>query len=94
MQTLSNERSTAEIAVAEQRGIWRIALNDAFYGDYTREHWAVDAAIQKARELEAAGGAFLVTLRQKRTRLPQCYSSPMAPVRLAVHTERRRLTRT
>jgi hypothetical protein len=51
-----------KISVAPHSGIWRVALNGAFYGDYVRRYWAIEAAFEKADDIAARGGAALITL--------------------------------
>jgi hypothetical protein len=51
-----------KISVAPHSGIWRVALNGAFYGDYVRRYWAIEAAFEKADDIAARGGGALITL--------------------------------
>jgi hypothetical protein len=47
----------ARISINQRAGIWRVALNGSFYGDYVRKYWALEAAFEKADEIAASGGA-------------------------------------
>jgi hypothetical protein len=48
------------ISIRQRAGIWNVALNGAFYGDYARRDWAVEAALEKADDIAARGGAAVV----------------------------------
>lgn len=50
------------ISIAYRSGIWRVAINDEFYGDYTRRYWAIDAAFEKADDTAAGGGSAVITI--------------------------------
>ena len=49
------------IAINQRAGVWRVALNGRFYGDYVRKYWALEAAFEKADEVAASGGAATIT---------------------------------
>lgn len=49
------------IAINQRAGVWRVALNGRFYGDYARKYWALEAAFEKADEVAASGGAATIT---------------------------------
>lgn len=49
------------ISIGQRAGIWRVALNGNFYGDYSRRYWALDAAFEKADDIAASGGAAIIT---------------------------------
>jgi hypothetical protein len=48
------------ISIRQRTGIWSVSINGQFYGDYTRRQWAIDAAIEKADDITARGGAAVV----------------------------------
>jgi hypothetical protein len=48
------------ICIRQRSGIWRVTLNDNFYGDYVRRYWALEAAFEKADEIAASGGAAII----------------------------------
>lgn len=50
------------ISIRQRSGIWRVAYNGNFYGDYTRRYWAIEAAFEKADAIAAKGGAATVTI--------------------------------
>lgn len=50
------------ISIRQRSGIWRVALNGKFYGDYTRRYWAIEAAFEKADAIAAKGGAATITI--------------------------------
>jgi len=50
------------ISIRQRSGIWRVALNGNFYGDYTRRYWAIEAAFEKADAIAAKGGAATITI--------------------------------
>ena len=50
------------ISIRQRSGIWRVALNGKFYGDYTRRYWAIEAAFEKADAIAADGGAATITI--------------------------------
>lgn len=54
-------RSVDRISVHQRSGVWRVRLNDDFYGDYARRYWALESAFAKADEIAARGGAAMVT---------------------------------
>jgi hypothetical protein len=49
------------ISIRQRSGIWSVSVNGAFFGDYTRRPWAIDAAVEKADDFAARGGAAVVT---------------------------------
>ena len=49
------------ISINQRAGVWRVAFNGDFYGDYVRKYWALDAAFEKADEIAASGGAATIT---------------------------------
>lgn len=50
------------ISILQHSGIWRVALNGKFYGDYSRRYWAIEAAFEKADAIAADGGAATITI--------------------------------
>ena len=50
------------ISIRQRSGIWRVAHNGNFYGDYTRRYWAIEAAFEKADAIAAKGGAATITI--------------------------------
>lgn len=50
------------ISIRQRSGIWRVAHNGKFYGDYTRRYWAIEAAFEKADAVAAEGGAAIITI--------------------------------
>ena len=70
---MTNTESTGAAAIAQEKikrisidqraGVWRVALNGTFYGDYVRKYWALEAAFEKADEVAASGGAATITWR-------------------------------
>lgn len=50
------------ISIRQRSGIWRVAVNGNFYGDYTRRYWAIEAAFEKADAIAADGGAATITI--------------------------------
>jgi hypothetical protein len=50
------------ISIRQRSGIWRVALNGQFYGDYTRRYWAIEAAFEKADAVAMDGGAAIITI--------------------------------
>lgn len=50
------------ISIAQRSGVWRIAIDGKFYGDYVREQWAREAALEKAHNIAARGGAARISL--------------------------------
>lgn len=50
------------ISIRQRSGIWRVAHNGKFYGDYTRRYWAIEAAFEKADKIAADGGAAIITI--------------------------------
>jgi hypothetical protein len=49
------------ISINQSAGIWSVALNGTFYGDYVRKYWALEAAFEKADAITASGGAATIT---------------------------------
>jgi hypothetical protein len=49
------------ISIDQHAGVWRVALNGRFHGDYVRKYWALEAAFEKADEVAANGGAATIT---------------------------------
>jgi hypothetical protein len=62
MSETSNTFGESVLAISERSDIWSVTLNGAFFGDYVREQWAIEAALQKAREIEQTGKAVCVTI--------------------------------
>lgn len=68
---MTNTESTSAAAIAHEKferisinqraGVWRVAFNGRFYGDYVRKYWALEAAFEKADEIAAKGGAATIT---------------------------------
>jgi len=56
------QRTADTISIRQRAGIWRVAVNDNFYGDYTRRYWAIEAAFEKADAIAAKGGAATITI--------------------------------
>lgn len=50
------------ISIRQRSGIWRVAHNGQFYGDYTRRYWAIEAAFEKADAIAADGAAAIITI--------------------------------
>ena len=48
------------IFIRERSGIWSVSLNGKFLGDYTRRYWAIEAAVEKAKDIAAHGRAAVV----------------------------------
>lgn len=61
-QPTLSAKTADTISIRQCSGIWRIALNGAFYGDYTRRYWAIEAAFEKADAIAAKGGAATITI--------------------------------
>ncbi len=55
-------RTLDTISIRQRSGIWRVAVNGRFYGDYVRRYWAIEAAVEKADAIAADGGAAIITI--------------------------------
>lgn len=56
------QREAEIISIRQRAGIWRVARDGEFYGDYTRRYWAIEAAVEKADAIAADGGAAVITI--------------------------------
>jgi hypothetical protein len=54
------DQDTEVILIRQRSGIWSVSVNGQFHGDYTRRDWAIEAAVEKAKEIAAHGGAAVV----------------------------------
>ena len=61
-QPIHSPKTADTISIRQRSGIWRVAHNDKFYGDYTRRYWAIEAAFEKADAIAADGGAATITI--------------------------------
>ncbi len=59
--TAAARESIDRISIHQRAGVWRVALNGDFYGDYARRYWALEAAFDKADDIAASGGAATIT---------------------------------
>lgn len=59
--TAITQKTVDRISIKQRRGVWSVALNGKFYGDYVRRNWALEAAFEKADDIIASGGAAIVT---------------------------------
>ena len=57
------------ISVVERSGIWRVELNGRFYGDYVKQEWAKQAALEKAHQLRSAGECARVEMTETQTNI-------------------------
>jgi hypothetical protein len=53
----SSAAAEATFRVRKQAGVWSVAKNGLFYGDYLTRAQALDGAQSAARTVEALGGA-------------------------------------
>lgn len=67
----ANGPSCAELAVLERSGIWRVTINGRFYGDYTKEEWAIEAALDEAQKIRRQGKAASIRLVDGKTGSPR-----------------------
>ena len=56
------QRDADTISIRQRPGIWRLAQNDKFYGDYTRRYWAIEAAFARADAIAKDGGAAIIMI--------------------------------
>jgi len=49
------------VSINQRAGIWRVALNGDFYGDYARRFSALEAAFEKADDIAERGGIAIIT---------------------------------
>lgn len=69
MATTSIDSGTVTLAVFERSRIWRVALDGRFYGDYVKQEWAEQAAVEKAHQLIASGVRATVQITDARTKI-------------------------
>ena len=56
MTTDNKRQSETVLRVANRSGVWNVAIDGKFHGDYVRRDWAVAAAHDKQREIMRNGG--------------------------------------
>lgn len=56
------QRGVDTIAIQQRAGIWRVARNGKFHGDYARRYWAIEAAFEDADAIAENGGAAIITI--------------------------------
>ena len=62
MQALSDAVPVTSVTVSSRAGVWTVAVDGAFLGDYSRKPWAIEAALQKGGEIAASGRPVQVVL--------------------------------
>ncbi|MBX3429615.1 MAG: hypothetical protein KF779_08545 [Hyphomonadaceae bacterium] len=67
MRDVIVEDAQITLVVFCRSGIWRVMINDQFYGDYVRKDWALQSALDRAHELRSSGRRAQVKLTDHRT---------------------------
>jgi hypothetical protein len=87
-QPTLSAKTADTISIRQRLGIWRVALNGKFYGDYTRRYWAIEAAFEKADAIAAKGGAATITIARDGAQDALLYDT-RAPAPRRQHTQGR-----
>lgn len=49
------------ISISQRTGVFRVSVNGAFYGDYTRKYWPLEAAFEEADRIASSGDAATIS---------------------------------
>lgn len=67
METTASAQACVTLDIVERSRIWRVTIDGRFYGDYVKEDWAVEAALEEARRIQKLGKAASVRIVDAKT---------------------------
>ncbi len=83
-----------KLSIEQRSGVWRVALDGRFFGDYPRRYWAIEAAFEKADDIDANGGAAIIAMTLRGEQRALIYDTrsgpPASPPRSAPKHKRSR----